>query len=253
MSQRSIDRVAVAAGLAFAVLAAWSYLFYQAWAMEHMDVVEMAMPSLGPWGIPDLALVFTMWSIMMLGMMAPAVSPVVLLFTRIQEDRRSQGQPFVKSWIFLLGYLVVWTVFSLLATAAQWALHAVAQLSPMMDRASPLAGGVILMVAGVYQWTPAKHACLARCRSPLAFLLAEWREGGRGALLMGLRHGLVCTGCCWALMLVLFAVGVMNLYWVAALALFVLMEKTVPGGPLLAKGAGLLLVTWGTWMVVAAL
>lgn len=234
--------------MALAALGAWAYLGYQSWAMAHMDMVDMTMPDMGEWGAGDLALVFSMWAIMMVGMMAPAASPVVLLYARLQQERRVRGWPVVRSWIFLLGYLTVWTGFSAAATALQWGLHAAALLAPMMDQALPVAGGAILVAAGLYQWTPVKNACLAKCRSPLGFILTEWRDGARGALVMGMRHGVLCTGCCWALMLVLFAVGVMNLYWVAALALFVLLEKTLPGGQWLARAAGVLLVAWGGWM-----
>ncbi len=249
--QATIDRVAVGASLAVAVLAAWSYLLYQTWAMEHMDMVEMSMPSLDAWGARDLVLVFTMWAVMMVGMMAPTVAPMLLLFAGIQRERRARGGPFVASWVFLLGYLVIWTVFSVFATLAQWALHAAALLSPTMDRAIPLVGGMVVIAAGVYQWTPAKFACLARCRSPLGFIMTEWRERVSGAFVMGLRHGLFCAGCCWALMSLLLAVGVMNLYWVAGLTLFVLMEKTFRFGPILARAGGLLLIGWGVWMLAA--
>ncbi|HLY96960.1 MAG TPA: DUF2182 domain-containing protein, partial [Sideroxyarcus sp.] len=153
--------------------------------------------------------------------------------------------------VFLLGYLVVWTVFSVLATLAQWGLHATALLSPTMDRATPVIGGAVVIAAGMYQWTPAKLACLARCRSPLGFIMTEWRERVSGAFVMGFRHGLFCAGCCWALMLLLLAVGVMNLYWVAGLTLFVLMEKTFRFGQALAKVSGALLIAWGIWMLAA--
>lgn len=247
----AIDRIAIGASLAVAVLAAWAYLGYQAWAMQHMDTVEMAMPGMDAWGIGDLALVFTMWSVMMVGMMAPTAGPTAMVFASIQRARRSRGGPFVATWAFLLGYLAMWTVFSAFATLAQWSLHAGALLSPGMDRAVPLVGGIVAMTAGAYQWTPAKFACLARCRSPLGYIISEWREGVSGAFVMGFRHGLFCTACCWALMLLLFAVGVMNLYWVAGLTLFVLIEKYFRFGPALAKAAGLLLIVWGGSMLLA--
>jgi predicted metal-binding membrane protein len=221
--------------------------------MDHMDVVDMAMPSNHAWGAWDLALVFTMWAIMMAGMMVPSVSPVVLLFARIQHQRRAQGQPFIANWLFLLGYLLVWTGFSLAATLVQWGMHAAMLISPTMVGTSPLLGGAVLIAAGIYQWTPAKYACLARCRSPLAFLLNEWRDGTWGALVMGLRHGLYCTGCCWLLMLVLFVVGVMNLLWIALLTVFVLLEKTLSRGLWVSRASGGALIAWGGWMASIAL
>jgi predicted metal-binding membrane protein len=243
-----VENGALAAGLGTITLLAWAYLLYQAWAMDHMDVVDMAMPSMQDWGIRDLTLVFTMWAIMMVGMMAPSASPMVLLFARIQKQR-NVGKPMLASGLFLLGYLLVWTGFSLVVTLVQWALHSALLISPMMVATNALLGGAVLIAAGIYQWTPAKQACLAHCRSPIGFLLNEWRDGNRGALLMGLRHGLFCTGCCWLLMLVLFVVGVMNLLWITLLTAYVLLEKFLPQAPWVSHVTGLALVVWGVWMV----
>lgn len=245
---RLSSRAIVIGSIVGITLLAWTYLAYQAWAMDHMDLVTMAMPGIHAWGAWDLVLVFTMWAVMMIGMMVPSVSPVVLLFARIQHQRRAQGQPFIASWLFLLGYLFVWTGFSLAATLVQWCLHAAMLISSAMVGTSPLLGGAVLIVAGIYQWTPTKHACLARCRSPLGFLLNDWRDGNRGALAMGARHGLYCTGCCWLLMLVLFVVGVMNLLWIALLTIFVLLEKTLPRGLWISRTSGGVLIVWGGWM-----
>jgi predicted metal-binding membrane protein len=247
------QRAVVIGSIAGITLLAWVYLLYQAWAMDHMDTVVMTMPGIHAWGMWDLTLVFTMWAVMMVGMMAPSVSPVVLLFARIQQQRRAQGQAFIASWLFLLGYLIAWTGFSLAATLAQWGLHAATLISPAMVGNSPFLGGAVLIAAGIYQWTPAKRACLARCRSPLSFLLNDWRDGNAGALAMGARHGLYCTGCCWLLMLVLFVVGVMNLLWIALLTLFVLLEKTLPRGLWISRASGAALIAWGGWMVSVAL
>ena len=245
-------RAVVIGSIVGITLLAWAYLLYQAWAMGHMDTAAMAMPGIHAWGIWDLTLVFTMWAVMMVGMMVPSVSPVMLLFARIQQQRRAQGQAFIASWMFLLGYLIIWTGFSLAATLAQWGLHATMLISPAMVGTSPLLGGAVLIAAGIYQWTPAKHACLARCRSPLGFLLNDWRDGNGGALAMGAHHGLYCTGCCWLLMLVLFVVGVMNLLWIAVLTVFVLLEKTLPRGVWISRASGAGLIIWGGWMASAA-
>lgn len=240
--------VVVAASLAGLTALAWGYLGYQSWAMDHMDLVDMAMPGAQKWGPWDLVLVFTMWAVMMIGMMAPSASPAILLFTRIQNGRHAQGQSVVASGLFLLGYLIAWTGFSLAATLIQWGMHATMLISPAMVGTSPLLGGAVLVAAGIYQWTPAKHACLIRCRSPIGFFLIEWRDGAVGALVMGFRHGLYCTGCCWLLMLVLFVVGVMNLLWIALLTAFVLLEKTLPQGSWVSRVTGLALIMWGSWM-----
>ena len=211
---------------------------------------EMAMPQMQTWTLVELVLLFVMWTVMMVAMMVPSAAPMVLMFANVQRRRQQQQRPFVPTSVFLIGYLVVWTVFSIIATFAQWGLHTAALLSPMMISTSSFLGGVLLLVAGIFQWTPLKHACLKHCRSPLGFFTAEWREGTRGALIMGLRHGSYCTGCCWALMALLFVAGVMNLFWVAIIAVFVLIEKIVPKGHWVSRATGLLLIGWGIWMVV---
>jgi predicted metal-binding membrane protein len=150
--------------------------------------------------------------------------------------------------VFLAGYLVLWTAFSFAATLAQWGLHCLALISPKMAGTSPVLGGLLLVTAGIYQWTPLKRACLKHCRTPLQFFLTCWQDGTAGAFLMGLRHGIYCLGCCWLLMAILFAVDVMNLVWIAALNVLVLVEKIIPRGFWLAKAAGLFLMVWGGWL-----
>jgi predicted metal-binding membrane protein len=163
----------------------------------------------------------------------------------VNRKRREQQRPFVPTMIFLLGYLAVWAGFSAVAAVAQWILHGLALLSPMMTGTSPVLGGILLAGAGIFQWTPLKNACLAQCRSPLGFLLADWREGRWGAFIMGLKHGAFCTGCCWFLMTLLFVAGVMNLWWIAVITVFVLLEKITPRHWHMAKVAGAILVGWG--------
>ena len=155
--------------------------------------------------------------------------------------------------IFLFGYLAVWITYSAAATMAQWVLHNAALLSPTMAAASPVLSGGLLLAAGVFQWTPLKRACLRGCRSPLSFLMTEWREGTTGAFIMGLRHGSYCLGCCWILMALLFATGVMNLFWVAVIALFVMAEKTLVRGELLGRVTGVALVAAGIALMVRLL
>jgi predicted metal-binding membrane protein len=246
------DCALVIAGAAAISLLGWSYLAYESWAMQHMELVSMAMPSTGAWGLADLLTIFAMWTIMMIAMMVPSATPVLLVFATITRSRRAQGRAFVSLWVFLAGYLVLWTAFSLAATLAQWGLHSLALISPMMVGTSPLLGSLLLITAGVYQWMPPKQACLKHCRSPLPFLLTCWQDGSAGAFLMGLRHGTYCLGCCWLLMAVLFAVGVMNLAWIAALSVFVLLEKIIPRGFWMAKIAGLVLIGLGGWMALSS-
>jgi predicted metal-binding membrane protein len=158
----------------------------------------------------------------------------------------------VPTGAFLAGYLLVWATFSALATAWQWELHATALLSPRAASASPYLSGILLLVAGIYQWTPVKSACLKHCRSPLGFLMRSWRDGASGALRMGLQHGTYCVACCWFLMLLMFVLGAMNLLWMAALTAFVVLEKAAPGGRRIGQVAGLALIVWGAATLVLA-
>ena len=236
------DRSVVLGGLIGISLVAWAYTGYLAWDMHHMAI---AMPQMQGWGVVDLLLLYLMWAVMMVAMMVPSAAPMILMFVTINRRRREQQQPFVPTAVFLAGYVLVWAGFSAVATLAQWGLHTAALLSPMMMSTSPVLGGILLIAAGLFQWTPLKYACLSRCRSPLGFLMTEWRDGMRGALHMGLKHGAYCLGCCWMLMALLFVAGVMNLLWVAAIAAFVLVEKVVPRGELVGRVAGGVLVVAG--------
>jgi predicted metal-binding membrane protein len=181
--------------------------------------------------------------------MTPAAAPMILTFSQIDRQRRGSSTSLPATGIFYLGYILVWTAFSAGATLAQWGLHTAALLSPLMVTTSPIVGGIILIAAGLFQFTPLKHACLAHCRSPLSFFMTEWREGRRGALIMGLRHGGFCVVCCWLLMALLFVAGVMNLFWIAVIAAYVLAEKISPGGHWLSRVIGLLVIGWGLWLV----
>jgi predicted metal-binding membrane protein len=240
------DRIIVVSSLVVIMALSWAYVSSLASDMQNMDVpTELAMPQMQAWGITNFALTFVMWAVMMVAMMTPSAAPMILMFAGINRRRQKQRAPYVSTSVFLLGYLVVWAAFSVLATAAQWGLHAVSLLSPMMVSTSPVLGGVLLLVAGIYQWTPLKHACLSKCRSPLGFVLNEWREGRWGALLMGLKHGSYCTGCCWSLMALLFVAGVMNLLWVAAIAGFILLEKVAPAGQRMGQAAGGFMIAGG--------
>ncbi len=248
------DRLIVMAVLGAVTLLAWGYMVREAHAMNVSGVcccagMAMSGPDTHPWAVSTLPPLFLMWAEMMVAMMIPSAAPMILTFAKIQRNRREQEQPFVPTGVFVLGYLTVWTVFSAFAGAMQWVLHAKALLSPMMVSTSPWLGGLLLISAGVFQWTSLKGACLAGCCSPLKFLMTEWREGRSGAFVMGLRHGIHCMGCCWFLMLLLFVAGVMNIWWIALITVLVLIEKIAPRGLLLGKMAGVLLVVWGAWMM----
>ncbi|MGF6779741.1 putative metal-binding membrane protein [Paraburkholderia sp. GAS334] len=241
------ERRIILAGLFGMCALAWLYVLYMGWGMEHMDAgADMAiMPGMAAWNGVDVFLVFAMWAVMMVAMMLPSATPMILVFAAVNQRRRAQSEPHVHPAAFVAGYIAIWTAFSGIAALAQWGLLEARLVSPMMASTSPALGGGLLICAGAYQFTPLKHACLSRCRSPLSFIMTEWRAGVGGAFIMGLRHGLYCTGCCWLLMALLFVVGVMNLLWIAALAAVILLEKTLPNVRWLSIAIGLLLIGWG--------
>jgi predicted metal-binding membrane protein len=252
------DRVVVGTALAVLIVAAWLYLLHLAAEMSKMPMPDMpsmpgmAMPAMHAWGWVEVEALVVMWAVMMVAMMMPSAAPMILMFATINRRRREHQVPFVPTATFLAGYLLVWTGFSAVAALAQWGLHAAALRSPMIVSTSPLLGGLVLLAAGVFQWTPLKKTCLIKCRSPMSFIMTRWREGSRGALIMGLEHGAYCLGCCWLLMALLFVAGVMNLLWVAAIAAFVLAEKVVPRGDLVGRLAGIALFAAGVLLVARA-
>jgi predicted metal-binding membrane protein len=239
------QRVVIAAALGGLTALCWLYLFVAAADMRAMGDMAMPMP-MEPKGAVDLVLLLAMWWVMMAGMMLPGAAPMILVFATINRRRRARDQPYAPTALFAAGYLLAWGGFSVAATLAQWGLERLALLSPMdMSTTSARLGGLLFLAAGLYQLTPLKQACLLVCRSPFDFVVNHWRDGAAGALRMGFSHGLYCLGCCWILMALLFAVGVMNLLWVAALAAVVLIEKLFPLGVWMARFGGLLLAAYG--------
>lgn len=228
---------------------AWGYLVsmdrQMAAAAEHDAMMRAMGMSADIPGATGILFLFAMWSVMMVAMMAGPAIPMLLLFASAHVMQRGGARLPAAVVTFGIGYAVVWLAFSACAALAQWALHQAALLSPAMAAANPRLGGIVLCAAGLYQFTPLKTACLRRCRSPLGFLMTRWHGGRIGALRMGARYGLHCLGCCWALMGMLFAVGVMNLLWVAALMLLVLLEKVAPAGVLLSRIAGVAAIAAG--------
>jgi predicted metal-binding membrane protein len=227
---------------------AWVYLIWMAWGMQHMDAKLIAMPRMTDWTMLDLALVWLMWSLMMVGMMLPSAAPMVLAFGMVSR-RVGPVRPSSHTLVFSSSYLLVWATFSIAAALLQWGLLRWRLISPMMASTSEWLAGGILCLAGVYQFTRLKAACLRLCQAPMAFLVKEWRTGRRGALVMGLRHGAYCVGCCWALMALLFVLGVMNLWWIAALSLFVMAEKAFPAARWLPRIVGAGLCGWGLCLI----
>lgn len=212
---------------------------------------EGGAPS-APWSGTEFVLMFAMWWVMMVAMMLPSALPMILTFGTVNRRQRERGRTHVPSAVFASGYLLAWGAFSLLATVVQWRLERAALLLPSMQLGSALLGATLWVGAGVYQCTPLKHACLANCRSPIDFVINRWRDGWWGALRMGGEHGVYCLGCCALLMALLFVGGVMNLRWVAALTILVLVEKLFPRGEWVARAGGAAMIAFGAFLLVTA-
>lgn len=256
------DRLIVIGALALVTALAWAWLLSNPMpmappaannmssmpGMEGMDMPAMA-PGFTAWSPGHALAMFAMWTIMMIGMMAPSVSPMILLY--VQVARHARGVVFAPAGWFAAGYLAGWSAFAALATAAQWALERAALLTPMMASSSTVFAGLLLLGVGAYQLTPFKQACLARCRAPLSFIQAHggFKPHRFASLKLGFLHGAHCVGCCWALMALLFVGGAMNLLWVAGLAALVLLEKLLPRGKTLSRAAGLAAIGVGLFMV----
>src|SRR5437667_6581635 len=249
------DRAVVLGSLTLVILLAWAWLLVGAGIdMEEMDMGGgQIMLMLPKWSLGYGLVVFAMWAVMMVAMMLPSAAPVTLLIASIARKRREAGAATrISTAPFVLGYLVVWLAFSAAATLLQWRLDAAELLSETMALASTLVAGGVLILAGIYQWTPLKQACLRHCRSPLDFLLHHWRDGAFGAFVSGARHGTFCLGCCWMLMVLLFVGGIMNLAWIAGIALVVLIEKTLPWGGRMGRAMGVVLIAWGALALAMA-
>jgi predicted metal-binding membrane protein len=234
---------------------AWVYIIHLTSSMMSMDANGMqqaSMPVMQTWQAGDVLLTFLMWAVMMVAMMTPSAAPMILTFAGIRRQRQPDRSSIPSTMIFLLGYLVAWSLFSAVATLIQWGLHSAALLSEDMISVSSLFSGILLIFAGIYQFTPLKNMCLSHCRTPLGFLMNEWRDETSGALRMGVRHGFYCIGCCWLLMSILFVAGVMNLLWSALIAGIVIIEKVIPCGQWISRAIGLLVVGWGIRLLVQA-
>ncbi len=232
------------------IASAWAYLIYLHWQMNSMPMSEMWMaPSdRSAWEIGDFGLVYLMWAAMMAGMMLPSAIPMILAFSRACRSRYSTPLKF--SFLFISSYLLIWLLFSVAMAVLQWQLHGLHVLSPMMETESEYLASMIFLGAGAYQLTPLKNSFLRRCRSPAGFLLNEWQDGAKGAFGMGLKHGSTCVGCCWAQMLIMFAVGVMNLFGMALITLVILVEKAAPlKSDLISRSVGIVFVGWGLWLL----
>tara|TARA_Y100000768_G_scaffold340610_1_gene284588 strand:- start:2832 stop:3701 length:870 start_codon:yes stop_codon:yes gene_type:complete len=273
------DRMIVYIGVAIVLLVSWFYILGMGWHMNTLPLVDnsagmnMDMPSeamtmdkpmsmnekdiithvltwMPPmsnmWLLSDFFLLFMMWAVMMIAMMTPSILPMLMLFTALNSRKKAQGQESTSSMILLAGYLSSWVLFSLFITMPQYYLHTNGFLNMMMEPMHAYLAAFVLILAGVYQFTPYKDACLNVCQSPLSFLTNNWQDGKLGTFIIGYKHGFYCVGCCWALMLTLFALGVMNILWVIVLTIFVLFEKLSYNYPLTYRRiVGVFLISWG--------
>ena len=272
------DRLVVVIALVAVIVLSWVYVLagagmgMSAFEMTRMTqpvgVIDSTQPSVqgmsmggtavggtmvtGAWTVGYAVVIFFMWWVMMFGMMLPSASPLLLLFARMMRKEKDKGAPYVPTGVFALGYVIMWAAFSAIATGAQWGLEASGLLSGIMVGTSAVLGAGLLIAAGVWQLTPWKNACLRHCRSPIGFLSAHWRPGRTGAFKMGLAHGAFCLGCCWFLMALLFYGGVMNLYWIIGLALYILIEKLLPAGARIGQLTGVILIAWGATLLFYA-
>jgi predicted metal-binding membrane protein len=242
------DRIVIAAGLLAVTALAWAWIAPMA--------VDMYGPMTGPsawmmttdWDAERLVLLWAMWAVMMAAMMLPSALPMVLLYAQAEHGRGTAARVVSRAWLIATGYLVVWALFSVAATALQRLLSRWLLLTPMMEMVQPAASASVLLLAGLYQFTPLKRLCLESCRSPLSFVMQTRRSGAPGAMRMGVEHGVYCLGCCWALMLLLFVGGVMNLWVIVALTFVVLVEKLLPGGERISGVIGSALIALAVWM-----
>ncbi|TIP87939.1 MAG: DUF2182 domain-containing protein [Mesorhizobium sp.] len=273
------DRVITIAGVVALCLLAWLYIVagaglgMNAWEMSRLalfphqqtagvtpDMSGMDMPGMDMsamateteprvWGAANWALMIAMWWVMMVAMMSPSAAPTILLYARVHRHALAQGQiqdKLAPTGVFMAGYLLVWLGFSVAATALHWLLEREAFVSAtLMSSQSRWLSAIVLIAAGLYQLSPLKNACLSHCRAPTAFLARHWRPHAVGALRLGALHGAFCVGCCWMLMALLFVGGIMNLVWIAALAILVLVEKAFPAGQWVGRAAGIALIAWG--------
>ena len=248
------DRIIVTIGLIGLILLAWVYTIYLTNSLGSSSMgMEMISPHSLAWTPQAFALNFLMWTVMMIAMMTPTAAPMLLFYTKINREQHNQNRPYLGTGLFLIGYLLIWTGFSAAATFVQLGLNNASLLSSGIIRATPMIGGILLIFAGAFQFSQLKNACLTHCRTPVGFIMTEWKEGNRGALQMGIKHGYYCVGCCWLLMALLFVAGLMNLLWMAIITAFILIEKIVPAGDRLGRYAGVLFIIWGFWLILTEL
>jgi predicted metal-binding membrane protein len=244
------DRLLVGGALIAVTVLCWAWIVPMARDMYGTMTGASAWMMTDTWDLTHLALLFAMWAVMMAGMMLPSAAPALFLYGCVIRGSAERSRAKSHIYAFAGGYLFVWTAYSLLATVLQRLLARWLLISPMMDARDRRFGGALLILAGLYQFTPFKRACLASCRNPVEFMTRQWRPGLSGGFYLGAANGLYCLGCCWALMMLLFVGGVMNLWWIAALTVFVLLEKAAPFGEKGGRYSGLALIAVGVWSAI---
>ncbi|MGB8632790.1 MAG: DUF2182 domain-containing protein [Xanthobacteraceae bacterium] len=260
------DRIVIVLALTLLTALAWSYVLWLSADMEMggMDMTGFRMipsgmalmvPGDTPWLPIEFAFVFVMWTVMMVAMMTPSAVPMFLMYARVGRQTEEHGRPLTATAWFATGYFLVWAAIALLATLTQWAFERAALLDFKMTSTSNVVGGLLFVAAGSYQWTKLKDICLAQCQTPFAFLIRHggYRRDAAGSLMLGLLHGTYCVGCCWALMTLLFVGGVMNVVWILALAVRILLEKVTSFGRLIAPVAGTVLIAAGMWLLLTGI
>lgn len=234
------ERIVIAGALTIVTALSWAYLYHDA-TVGHCSRMDRAGSGF------DFMMLLIMWTVMMAAMMLPSAAPMILMFGKVNRQRAARAAPAFPIAAFVLAYLLIWGVFSVAAAAVQWWLSSAAMMTMTMELASGAAAAGLLILAGLFQWTPLKRMCLQHCHTPFNFLMTYWRDGRAGAFQMGLRHGVYCVGCCWAVMALLFVAGVMNLVWVLALSLLVLVEKLIPN---VARPAGMAMIAAGVLILL---
>jgi len=244
------DKILITTALMLLSVLAWAATVYQAGSMG-LGFVTCSMTMEMPFSLSNAALYLALWGVMMVAMMFPSVAPMVVLFSTIARNKRAQGAVFAPAWLFVTGYVVLWTLAGGVAYAGDLAIQSLPHRFPQLRTYGAAIGGSTLIIAGLYQLTPLKYLCLTQCRSPLGFLLSSWRDGYSGAFRMGVHHGAYCLGCCWSLMAVFFVVGTMNVIWMGILTLVIFLEKIIPHGETWGKGAGLALIGLGLLLALS--
>ena len=235
------SRVIVIVGIVILSVLAWGYMVYLGWGTSaNFSANHHAT---------NFIFIFIMWSVMMVAMMVPSAAPTIIMFDTIIHKKYRNTYRLSPTIFFVTGYLAAWTVYSGFAAIAQIWLQNFALISTTLSKSTPIVSGILLVVAGLFQFSPLKYACLKHCRSPMGFFIIHWQDGYKGALEMGLRSGIYCVGCCWAIMVLMFVAGVMNIFWMAVLAVFILAEKLIPWGRRFSKLSGYFLIAWGIWVL----